>query len=634
MRNVTLHASFRLALIAVIGMLCLAQGKGPALVEYPPNDLGVSTLEARRAFQLRASETFDIFVDFEFTDRILESGITFEHESVDDSLKNWMPVHYDHGNGVAIADVDGDLRYDVYLTSQLGGNRLYRNLGNGKFEDITEAAGVGFEERIGVTASFADIDNDGDADLFITSVRTGNALLRNDGTGRFEDITAASGLAYEGHSSGATFFDYDNDGWLDLFLANVGVYTTDEKGRGGFFRGIDDAFKGHVYPERTERSTLYRNLGNGRFEDVSVATKLIDTSWTGDATVVDFNRDGYPDLYVLNMQGDDHYYENRSGTEFVERTSEFFPKTSWGAMGVKFFDYNNDGREDLFVTDMHSDMHDETVHPLLHEKKKFNLPLQDSENNIQGNAFYEQQADGTFVEVSDLIMAENYWPWGVSVGDLNADGWQDVLITSSMNFPFRYAINTVLMNNRGRSFLDSEFVLGVEPRRDGRTHRELFDLDCSGADQAHRLCEGRQGAVRVSGTLGTRGAAIFDLDGDGDLDIITNEFNDVPQVLVSNLSARREIHFLTVRLVGTRSNRDGIGARVSVHTPSAVYARYHDGKSGYLAQSSLPLYFGLGAEREVTRVEVDWPSGVKQVVEEGLQTNSMLTITEPVPDQE
>ena len=149
-----------------------------------------------------------------------------------------MPVHYDHGNGIAVADVDGDSRPDLYLTSQLGGNELWRNLGGGRFEDITEKAGVGLSDRIGVTASFADYDNDGDPDLFVTSVRTGNALFENDGEGRFADVTEKAGLAYSGHSSGAVFFDFDNDGLLDLFVTNIGVYTIDQKGRGDFHRGM------------------------------------------------------------------------------------------------------------------------------------------------------------------------------------------------------------------------------------------------------------------------------------------------------------------------------------------------------------------------------------------------------------
>ena len=619
-----------IGVVYIVGSVAWAQEGG--ILVYPPENLGRETLEDRAEFQLYTKANFDVFVDFQFEDRVLASGIDFEHRSVGDSLRNWMPVHYDHGNGVAVADVDLDGRYDIYLMSQLGGHRLYRNLGDGRFEDITQQAGVGLEDKIGVTGSFGDIDNDGDPDLFVTSVRTGNTLLVNDGDGTFTDATATSGLGYVGHSSGAVFFDYDGDGWLDLFVSNVGVYTTDDKGEGGFFRGIDNAFKGHVYPERTEASVLYRNLGNGRFEDVSEATGLVDTSWAGDATVVDFNRDSHPDLYVISMQGDDHYYENVDGKRFVDRTAEFFSKTSWGAMGVKFFDYNNDDRMDLIVTDMHSDMHDGTVHPLLDEKRKFNLPLKDGENNIQGNAFYEQRAEGGFDEISDVVGAENYWPWGVSVGDLNADGWEDVFIASSMNFPFRYGVNTVLINNAGKQFFDSEFILGVEPRRDGRTNKELLVLECSGADQEHTLCSQLEGPVTVVGDLGTRASVIFDLDGDGDQDIVTNEFNDGPQVLISNLSDQRKVHYVEVELTGTRSNRDTVGARVRVHTPSGAFTKYNDGKSGYLSQSSMPLYFGLGEESSVTKIEVTWPTGTVQTVTEGLETNALIEILEPAED--
>ena len=143
---------------------------------------------------------------------------------------------------------------------------------------------------------------------------------------------------------------------MDLFLLNVGVYTTDQRGRGGYYIAFSDAFYGHLHPERTEYSILYRNLGGKKFKDVSKEMSLRDGSWSGDATFVDLNQDRFPDLYVLNMQGDNHYYENQSGKGFVEKTAGYFPKTPWGAMGVKFFDFNQDGLMDLFVTDMHSDM--------------------------------------------------------------------------------------------------------------------------------------------------------------------------------------------------------------------------------------------------------------------------------------
>jgi len=619
--------SFASCITTAIATVALAQAPAEK-IRFPLPDEGVATLEARRAAQLRRAS--QVRSDFRFTDAIGASGIDFVHQSVNDSLKNWMPVHYDHGNGVAVADVDGDSRYDVYLTTQLGSNELYRNLGGGKFENITEAAGVGLADRVGVTASFADIDNDGDPDLFVTTVRYGNALFENDGKGRFTDITKQAGVDYVGHSSGAVFFDYDNDGLLDLFVANVGTYTTDEKGEGGFYRGIDNAFKGHIYPERSEQSILYRNKGENRFEDVSAATGLVDMSWSGDATSVDLNRDGFADLYVLNMQGDDHYYENIEGKRFVDKTAETFAKTSWGAMGLKFFDYNNDGRMDLIVTDMHSDMHDEKVDPLRDEKRKYNVPLKDGENNVQGNVFYEQQEDGSFLEISDLIQTENYWPWGLSVGDLNADGFEDAFITASMNFPFRYQVNSVLLNDRAVTFVDSEFRLGVEPRREGRTHRELFQLQCDGVDRDHMVCAEKSGTFTVEGALGSRGSVVFDLDEDGDQDVLTNEFNDVPQLLISDLASRGELNFLRVALRGTQSNRDGLGARVEVHAGNDVFTKYHDGKSGYLSQSVLPLYFGLGAHKAVERIVVRWPSGTLQTVDYELGLNRLIEIVEEV----
>ena len=161
----------------------------------------------------------------------------------------------------AIADVDGDGLYDIYLLSQTGGNELWKNLGGGRFKNITEEAGVGVPGRISVTASFADIDNDGDPDLFVTTVRGGNLLFENDDLGHFHDITAEAGVAGAAtHSSGAVFLDYDHDGLLDLLVCNVGKYTSDQKGAQGEYLALPDAFSGHMFPERYEFPTLYRNL--------------------------------------------------------------------------------------------------------------------------------------------------------------------------------------------------------------------------------------------------------------------------------------------------------------------------------------------------------------------------------------
>jgi len=561
-----------------------------------------------------------------------ESGITFVHHIVEDAGRHYKAVHYDHGTGLAVADVDGDGLYDIYFVNQVGGNELWKNVGGGRFRNITAEAGVGVPGRISVAASFADIDNDGDEDLFVTTVRGGNVLFENDGRGHFTDITKQAGLDLVAHSSGAVFFDYDNDGLVDLLVCNVGRYTTDQKGPDGAYIGLEDAFFGHLHPDRFEYPILYKNLGHNRFKDVTAEVGLRPAGWGGDATVADLNGDGWPDIFVLNMQGRQHYLENVGGRKFVDKTQQYFPRAPWGAMGAKFFDFDNDGRPDLFVTDMHSDMFEALPPSREKEKARVHPPAQglggDPDDFVFGNAFFHNVGGGRFEEISDRIGVENYWPWGPSVGDLNADGWDDIFIASSMNYPHRYGINSVMLNDRGQKFVNAEFILGVEPRRDGRTHTPWFELDCLQEGLGTDLCRGQTGRITVMAPLGSRSSVIFDLDGDGDLDIVTNDFNSAPQMLVSDLAQHRSIHWLKIVLAGTASNRDGLGATVRVRAGGRVYTKFNDGKSGYLSQSVLPLYFGLGDANEVERVEVDWPSGRRQV-ETPPGVNRVLRIVEP-----
>ncbi|MDX1545851.1 MAG: FG-GAP-like repeat-containing protein, partial [Rhodothermales bacterium] len=590
----------------------LDDGTGRTHLVYPPQNLDLGWLGERAQTQRAAAQDLDAFHDFRFTDRRAASGIGFRHRIVDNAGKAWMPNHYDHGNGVAVADVDGDGRLDLYFTTQVGRNALYRNLGGGRFEDVTETAGVALDGRVSVAASFADVDNDGDADLYVTSVRGGNALLLNDGGGRFTDASAASGLDYSGHSSGAVFFDYDRDGLLDLYLANVGVYTTDRRlpvtngtspeqtgGRYQFYEGREDAFIAHLFPGRAETGRLYRNLGNARFEDVTEAMGLRDDGWSGDAVPFDADSDGWTDLYVLNMQGDDAFFRNMEGRRFERRSRAVFPRTPWGTMGAATLDADGDGALDLLLTDMHSDMSQDVGPAQEKLKAAMQWPdslLQTDGRSLFGNALFRNAGGGAFREISDAVGAENYWPWGPSAGDLNADGYDDVFIASSMNYPFRYGINTVLLNDGGRGFADAEFLLGVEPRPEGHRLTPWFTLACDGADATHEHCAGRTGEAVVWAARGSRSAAVFDLDDDGDLDVVTNDFNSEPLVLVSDLAERRgdALRYLQVRLQGTESNRDGLGAVVTVYAGDRAITRAMDGVSGYLSHSVMPLYFGLG----------------------------------------
>ncbi len=601
--------------------------------------------------QLNAASGYEVFHAFRFTDQRKESGISFSHKIVDDAGKVYKLVHYDHGNGLSIADVDNDGLYDVYFNTQVGKNMLWRNLGNGKFEDITERAGVALASAIGVTSSFADVDNDGDQDLFVTTVRFGNHLFENDGQGRFTDISKAAGLDYSGHSSAAVFFDYDRDGLLDLFLTNVGTYTTDElapvqgltrfdnfDGSYNYYVGIArDAFQGHLYPERYEQNILYRNLGDNRFQDVSAETGLVNSNWSGDAIAIDLNEDGWQDLYVLDMKGDDTFYENQQGKSFVDKTAEYFGRTPWGSMGVKTLDFDNDLLLDLVVTDMHSDMWE--TNEFFDEFKEKQRPraertpsskyLLTEGTSIFGNALFKNDGNQRFRDVATLMNVETYWPWGVSSGDLNADGYEDLFITSSMNYPFRYQVNKTMLNDQGRGFLDAEFILGVEPRQDYQTAKVWYELDC-GVEQTEWCVENNlTEKVDVWGALGSRSSVIFDLDNDGDLDIVTNDFNSSPLVYISNLNTTAgRPNYISLKLVGNDSNRDALGAIVVVHTASLAQKKVYDGKSGYLSQSSFPLYFGLGEEDEVERIMVHWPSGkVQEILAPAV--NTILEIREP-----
>ena len=594
------------------------------------------------------------FHDFQFTDQLGGSGITFVNRIVDDAGKDYKAVHYDHGTGVCAADVDGDGLTDLYFVTQLGTNQLWKNTGGGKFTDITTTAGLSLPDAIGVGCAFADVDNDGRPDLFITTVRHGNHLFHNLGGGKFQDITAQAGVGYIGHSSGAVFFDYDGDGLLDLFVTNVGVYTTNAKGAGGYFVGLGDAFHGHTHADRAEASILYHNLGGGKFKDVSQETGLVDKSWSGDATIIDVNADGFPDLYVANMQGENHLWLNEGGKHFSDATATYFPHTPWGAMGVKSFDFDGDGKPDLLVTDMHSDMFAEIAPgDWAGEGTKSdprNMPDDlfptGRTQFIFGNAlFVNNGAPGKaqFSERSDRAGAETYWPWGPSVDDLNADGWDDAFITGSMNFPYRYSTNTLLLNQVGKQFIHSEFTLGVEPRANG-TQQVWMHLDCGGVDRGAKPCvtcdmpnareSGCQGDAKGKLTVlapkGSRSSVLLDIDGDGDLDIVTNDFNGPPQVLLSDLSARRHVNFLKVHLQGTRSNRDAIGAQVTVVLPDhRRIVKVLDGKSGYLSQSTLPLYFGLGDADHADSIVVRWPTQKAQVVAGPVASGKTVSIVEP-----
>ena len=292
-----------------------------------------------------------------FQDRAQAAGIGFRMNNLRMEQGERFRINlYDHGSGLAIGDYDNDGRDDIYFLNQQGTNALYRNAGGGSFVDVTAKAGVALGDRVSVGATFADYDNDGFPDLFVTSTRGGNVLFHNRGDGTFADVTAAAGVSHVGHSQTPVFFDYDNDGDLDLFLTNTAHWTKDvvDIASGNYYEGKESLEDLMTSPKET--NILYRNDGDGKFTDVTDAAGLRGRGWAGDVAVFDYDEDGFMDLFVPSMFGRGQLYRNSGHGTFTDVTATTLGKTSHGAIGSKVFDYDGDGRLDLFVVDMHSDM--------------------------------------------------------------------------------------------------------------------------------------------------------------------------------------------------------------------------------------------------------------------------------------
>ncbi len=515
-----------------------------------------------------------------FEDVTEQSGIKFTHSFGSAKLGSLLEST---GGGAVWFDYNNDGLLDLYVVTgipldksmhpyplkkmpdPMPHNHLYRNDGGGKFTDVTEQAGVA-ADVFSMGAIAADYDNDGRVDLFVSSY--GRVILyHNDGNGKFTDVTAKAGLKVDGWSIGSVFLDSDRDGCVDLF---VGRYVKFDPAYRAFYAA--DNYPGPLDYE-PEANVLYHNNCNGTFTDVTEKAGLAEfKSRAMGVTAGDFDLDGWPDIYVANDKTENYLFHNEHNGTFKEIAvsagvayGQSGENTS--AMGPVFLDFDRDGKVDLWVSD-----------------SKYNRLMR----NVGNNKFqdYTEKAG-----ISQL--AAQYVSWGTGVYDFDNDGWEDIFIAHGGLIHMVPMEHSILRNLGDWKFEDVSGTAGP--------------------------------FIEKTKTV-ARGAAFGDYDNDGRMDVFIVNLGG-PAYLLHN-TTQNSNHWAAFRLVGKKSNRDGIGAQVEIFVNGRHSQRERVGSSGYLSQDDPRVRFGLGAATKVDKVVVTWPASGTKTVLEDVPADRVTTIEE------
>jgi hypothetical protein len=527
-----------------------------------------------------------------FTDVTTSSGVKFRNEASHTSQKYLTETM---GGGVAMLDYDRDGNLDLFFVNGAaladpmpqGGqadktqsrywNRLYRNRGDGTFADVTEQAGLK-GRGYGMGAVVGDYDNDGWPDLYLTNYGT-NILYRNRGDGTFADVTARSGVAGGGWSAGAAFVDYDRDGHLDLIVARYMIWDYTKNVWCG---ERAPAQRTYCHPDQFAPATplVYRNDGDGTFTDESSESGLAVAGKGLGIAVNDFDGDGWPDVFIANDSVAQQLFRNQGGVTFQEvgllqgigynQDGRVF-----AGMGAAFADYDNDGRADIFVNAL----------------------------SRQGYSLFNNQAE-FFEDVSvrsgiTKATLQNSG-WGTKFFDYDNDGWKDLLVGQG------HVMDNIELTQPDLRYLQPLLLM--------RNNKGAF-VDVS-----------KQGGPSFLKPLAARGVAVGDLNNDGLLDVAIN-CNDQPAVILRNESGRAG-HWLSINLIGGRSNRDGMGAKIRVLSESGLEQYGYVSTAGsYVSSHDKRVHFGLGADDKALLVEVTWPSGTQQRIE-NVAADQVLSVNE------
>jgi hypothetical protein len=518
-----------------------------------------------------------------FEDRTAHSGIEFVLHNAATPERHQIETM---AGGVAVFDYDNDGYPDIYFTngaqqpsleksSPQYRNRLYRNRHDWTFEDVTDSAGVGGAGyNIGVAAG--DYDNDGFTDLLVTGVN-GNTLFRNRGNGTFEDVTRAAGLESHDWAVAAAWIDYDNDGRLDLFVVNYVKWNPAvEPFCGDPGRGIRTYCHPRFYEPLPNR--LYHNNGDGTFSDVSAVSGIAAHRGKGmGIAIADYDHDGWMDVFVANDTLPNFLFHNEHDGRFRESALQAGvglndDGKALSSMGVDFRDLDNDGREDLFITALSNE-----TFPVFRNLGK----------GLFSDATYSSRA-------GVLTMAVSGWSTGIF--DFDNDGWKDVFV----------AAGDVQDNTESFS------------SRKSRQQNLLLVNDGHGAFRS---------AFAGPAAL-NRGVAFGDFDRDGRVDAVVTRLNERPVLLRNVMGAGN--HWIGFKLIGARSNRDGIGARISVRSGGMEQVNRVTTSTGYACSSEATVHFGLGRGTQADSVEIEWPSGARQTLA-NVPAGSYVTLRELKP---
>ncbi len=564
------------------------------------------------------------------------TGVTFENRLTDTREMNVFTYrNYYNGGGVALADLTGDGLPELFLTSNQGGSKLYLNKGSYRFTDVTEQAGVEGEGFWATGATFADVNGDGLLDIYVcyagnvSGQRRANELYINNGLGKdsvptFTEAARAYGVADEGYSTHAAFFDYDRDGDLDFYLVNNSFRPAASFGMRNI-RHIRNALGGHK---------LYRNDGK-TFTDVSEKAGIYgsEIGFGLGVTVGDVNRDGWPDIYVSNdfFERDYLYINGKDGT-FREDIENQMPSISYSSMGLDMADINNDGWLDIYVTDMlpEDERRLKTTGAFeswdIYQTKLRN----DYHHQFARNMLHLNNANGTFSEIGQLAgVAKTDWSWSALIADFDLDGHKDIQVTNGMAKDVTSQdYIAFLANDETRAATTKDKKVDYLALVKAMSSTKLPNYGFRNRGDLTFSNESKSWGLDTPSF--SNGAAYGDLNGDGALDLVINNVNDEAWIYRNDVRTLSKNGYLQVKLDGSPrgANRFAIGSKVSVHSGPSTYYQELMPSRGFQSSVDYLLTFGVGTAAKLDSVVVVWPDGQTTTTRD-VASNQRLVVRHP-----